>query len=220
MASNNQDNAPPSPNNSSTYDDHKTHSVYGLIEKQKQGMAVFFTLSPSDKEAILKIGEDKIISADGLANVLAKLDQLYLEDETFQKFKSLDEFESFHGPSDMPTNDYIIKFEKKYHTLKLYGTTISEDLLAFRPLKLANLLVKFQKLAKGTSALLYTNTKDQLKRFLSQSTSFLPAGITPQGNSFPKVEDINYANVPGVTSDDQFAFYSCNIPYCGRFPFP
>ena len=97
--------------------------------------------------------------------------------------------------------------------MKSYGTTVSEDLLALRILKSANLSVEDQKLARGTSELLYINMKDQLKRLFSESNSFLSAVMTPPGNSFPKVEDINVANVPGATSDDQCAFYSPNLPY-------
>ena len=200
MASYNPDKSPPSPSDSSTYEDFKeTLSIwaaYTSIPKEKQGMALFLTLSPTDKEAVLQIGKEKVIGAEGLQNVITRLDQLYLKDETLQKFKALEDFESFRRPSEMPINDYLIKFEKKYHTLKSYGTTMSDDLLAFRLLKSANLSVEDQKLAKGTAKLEYVPMKDQLKRLFSESTSFQQhSPTTPQSfTSVPKIEDINFTD--------------------------
>ena len=56
--SNNPDIAPPVPSDSSTYDDYKRtlgiSAAYTSIEKQKQGMDVFLTLSPSDKKLYFK----------------------------------------------------------------------------------------------------------------------------------------------------------------------
>ena len=155
MASYNPDKSPPSPSDSSTYEDFKeTLSIwaaYTSIPKEKQGMALFLTLSPTDKEAVLQIGKEKVIGAEGLQNVITRLDQLYLKDETLQKFKALEYFESFRRPSEMPLNDYLIKFEKKYHTLKSYGTSMSDDLLAFRLLKSAKPLCRRSKVSKRNS---------------------------------------------------------------------
>ena len=69
MASNNPHKVPPSLNDSSTYMMiTKKHSVYGPhtlpLRNTNKAWPLSLTVSPSDNEAVLQIGEDKIISAD------------------------------------------------------------------------------------------------------------------------------------------------------------
>ena len=45
-------------------------------------------------------------------NIIARLDKLYLKDETLQKYKAFEEFEVFKRSNDTPINDFILKFEK------------------------------------------------------------------------------------------------------------
>ena len=109
------------------------------MEVKKQGMAFLLSLKGAAHEAVLELEEDKIDCNDALKNVLARLDKLYLKDETLTKYQALEDFESYKRPQNFPIVDYnIIQFDKHYHKIKSYGTTISEDLLAFRLLKSAN----------------------------------------------------------------------------------
>ena len=90
--SSNPDKAPPSPKDSTNYEDYKETisiwSSYTSIPASKQGMAVYLTLSPADKEAVLQIGKEKICSTVGLANILARLDQIFKKDENSRKIQS------------------------------------------------------------------------------------------------------------------------------------
>ena len=182
-------------------------SQFTSLPKEKKGMAVFLTLKGADQEAVLELDTNEITGENGLENVIARLDKLYLKDETLQKYKAFEKFEIFKRSNETPINDFILKFEKKYHKLKSYGTTISDDLLAFRLLKSANLSPADEKLAKGTAKLEFDAMKDQLKKLFSENSSF------PSSN-MERVEDIKFSE--NAQESENFTYYSRNRPYRGR----
>ena len=83
-------------------------------------------------------------------------------------------------------NDFIHEFDKRHHKIKYHRSIISDDLLAFRLLKAANLPSADEKLAKGTSELTYISMKDQLNKLFSESNSFAPGST-----GVSRFEDIN-----------------------------
>ena len=205
--SNNPDKAPPSLSECKTYEDwKKVVNIWGKFTKmevKKQGMAVLLSLKGAAQEAVLELEEDKIDCNDGLKNVLARLDKLYLKDETLTKYQALEDFESYKRPQNLPIVDYIIQFDKRYHKIKSYGTTISEDLLAFRLLKSAKLSPADEKLAKGTAtALKYDAMKTQLKKLFSENTSF---NNEPAASN---IEDINQLSLYNDDDDEEQILYA------------
>ena len=129
------------------------------------------------QETVLELQQDKICSDEGLIHVLAKLDNLYLKDTTLQKYKALENFEAYRRPASLPINDFIHEFEKLHHKITSHGSVISEDVLAFRLLKAANLSAPDEKLAKGTADLNYDSMKNQLKKLFSESNSLESTSI-------------------------------------------
>ena len=203
----NPDKAPPPLADCATYEDYKKlvtiWSEFTTLDKNKQGMAVFLSLKGADQEAVLELPTDQIKGEHGLNNVLARLDKLYVKDETLEKYKALEDFESYRRSAQTPINEFILQFEKKYHRIKSYGTVISDDLLAFRLLKSANLPTADEKLAKGTAALKFDPMKEQLKKLFSESNSL--------GNSITAhhIEEINLAEQPEYES----AYFTRNRSY-------
>ena len=135
------------------------------LEAAKQGPAVLFALFDEAQDAVLELEESKIAAATGVANIIECLDKLYLKDKTQTAFDALEAFESYQRPADLSINEFCNEFEKRYNKTKSYGTTMSDDVLAYRLLKSANLPESQQQLAKATiDELKYDNMKTQLKK--------------------------------------------------------
>ena len=105
-------------------------------------------------------------------NILEKLDKLYLKDTTMEKFQALEAFDTCARKPNTSIQEHIHEFDKLYHKLQSHGTTISEDLLAFKLLKSCKLSNQDEKLAKGTvRELKLKNMKEQLKKIFPDKQS-------------------------------------------------
>ena len=120
------------------------------IPGDKGGSAVFLSLESKACEAASELEVEQINNKDGIKNIVAKLDKLYLKDETQSAYEAYDNFERFKCPSDMSISDYINEFERLLNKTKQYGTTMSTDVLAYRLLKSANLSETHEQLARTT----------------------------------------------------------------------
>ena len=67
----------------------------------------------------------------------------------------------------MSVSAYILEFDKRYLKTKNLGTQMSDDLLAYRLLRNANLGDQYTKLIKATAKLEYESMKQQLKNLFS-----------------------------------------------------
>ena len=169
-------------------------------DKPRLGGAVLMTLEGSAEEAVLELKSDVICSDVGLTEVLARLDQLYLKDDTLEKFQAFEAFDSYKRQSDVSIHQHIHDFDKLYHKLQTHGTTISEDLLAYKLLKSANLSKQDEKLAKGTvSELKLSGMKNQLKKIFADSESL----STPSSDSLT-IHEINHASAESFEPEDTF----------------
>ena len=121
MATFNPDKTPPPLNNSANYEDWKkmlnVWSTFTSLQKEKQGTAILLSLKGAAQEAVLELSQESITSADGLQNVITRLDDLYLKDSTLQKYKALENFENYRRPANTPINEFIHEFEKRHHKI-------------------------------------------------------------------------------------------------------
>ena len=62
--------------------------------------------------------------------------------------------------------------------IQSYGTTLSDDLLAYKLLKAANLSPDHVKLAKATCELKHKSMKDQLHKIFTDTTTTTSPGTT------------------------------------------
>ena len=97
------------------------------------------SLSGKALEAILELDDKDISSQDGVKLIVEKLNILYQKDELHEKFQDLENFESYRRASDTDIQQFLIEFDQRYHKLQRHQTTISEELLGFKLLKVANL---------------------------------------------------------------------------------
>ena len=164
--------------------------MYTDLPKPRQGHALILSLEGEAQDAALEIDE-KIAKDDRIDTIIKRLDRLYLKDPTVTKYKVLEAFETFRRPAKMTILEFLNEFEKQFYKTKSYGTTLSDDILAYRLIKAANLSSQHEELIKATiTDLKYDLVKDQLKKTFSDSLKRIP---TSEDQDFIKVEETLFA---------------------------
>ena len=145
----------------------KIWQSFTSLEATKQGPALFLVLEGEAQDAVLELDTDKISSATGVKEIITCLDALYLKDKTQSAFEALEAFEGYRRPNGVSITDFCNEFERLYNKTKSYGTKLSDDVLAFRVLKAANLPRHQEQLAKATiTELTLDKMKRQLKKYV------------------------------------------------------
>ena len=158
------------------------------LEATKQGPALFLVLEGDAQDAVLELDTAKITSATGVKEILDILDKLYLKDKTQSAFEALEAFENYKRPNELSIADFCNEFERLYNKTKAYGTTLSEDVLAFRLLKASNLSRHQEQLAKATiTELTLDKMKGQLKKTYGLGAS--PDATVKKEEVIPALED-------------------------------
>lgn len=166
---------PPLLTKSKSYADYiKKLSIWSKITsipKKDQGGAILLTLENEAEDKVLELDENDIICEQGVENIIKQLDKIYKKNETLEKFEALDKFETYRRPPEESINNFIIEFDKRLNrTIKL-GTTMSDDLLAYRLIKSANLPEQDERVVKATCKLQYSEVKDKLKSMFGDAVS-------------------------------------------------
>ena len=145
---------PPSLPEAKSYDDWlKLVKIWRRItdvEKSKQGSTLLLSLKGEAHEAALQVSEDDLVKDNGIDYVINELDKLYKKDDTLKKFEILDSFETYRRPANTTIKQYIIEFEKKKRKAETAGAQWSDDILAYRLIKNANLTEASQQMIKAT----------------------------------------------------------------------
>ena len=140
---------------------------FTLLEKEEQGLAVFFSFTGEDKQAVRIIGVKTLSSADGLKLAIEKLDKLYLEDESSPAYEAYKKIEKFSRPHEISLSDYVTKFQQLHQVAENHDMEVLDGVLAYRLLNNANLPgKKIQLIRASANKIKYKITKEHLKRFL------------------------------------------------------
>ena len=123
---------------------------YTTIPKEKQGIALLLSLEDEAQDAVLEVPMDQLKSDTSIDVAILRFDDLFKCDDVLKRYSALEEFESYKRPNNTSIQKFLIKFEKRHNKTKSYGTTWSDDLLAYRLLQSANLSEQHQQLAKAT----------------------------------------------------------------------
>ena len=102
------------------------------LKEEEQGPAVLFALHDEAQDAVLELESEVIAAKTGVKKIIECLDKLYLKDKTETAFNALEDFENYKRPTELSITEYCNEFEKRYNKAKSYGTTMSDDVLAFR----------------------------------------------------------------------------------------
>ena len=173
MASNNNKN-PPSLSKSKSYADWlKLLDIwrkFTSLEPEKQGPAIVLSLEGEAQDAILELSTNDITDKDGVDKIIERLNRLYKKDELTEKYNALESFETYKRKSNTSIRDFLTEFEKRYHKTKSHGTVWSDDLLAYRLLKSANLTTRDEQLVKATiGELKYETVKTKLTKIFTDT---------------------------------------------------
>lgn len=172
--------------------------LYTSVPEEKQGPAIFLSLDGKAREAVLELDVADLKGKEGVKNIIKKLDTLYKKDKIQVAYDAYDAFERFQRSSDMLMKDFIIEFERLLSKTKSYGTTMSEDILAYRLLKSANLSAREQQLTRATiQDLTYDSMKLQLMKIFGDHTS----------RDASQSCDIKVESINEVTTFDEEVYY-------------
>lgn len=143
---------------------------YTTLPLNKQGPTLILTLQDEALEAALELKKEDVSSNNGIKNIITKLDSIYKKDKTIKNFKHLEDFEDYRRKNES-IDQYLIEFEKRLNKTKKFGTTWSEDVLALKLLKNANLSDTQQQLAKATVVTMsYKDMKSKIKNIFGENT--------------------------------------------------
>ena len=136
------------------------------LPKNEQGGAVLASLEGAEGEAedaVLEMTVEELTGESSVDLIIARLDKLYKKNETLEKFETIDNFQTYSRPHHVTINDFIIEFDKRLTKTKKIGTVHSDDFLAYRLIKSANLTDQDEKMVKATCDLKYEEVKDKLE---------------------------------------------------------
>ena len=144
---------------------------FTYLEPGRQGPAVALSLEGEAQDAILELDTAVISGTGGVDKIIERLNRLYKKDEPTEKYNALESFETYKRNSSTVIRDFLTEFEKRYHKTKNHGTIWSDDLLAYRLLKSANLTTRDEQLVKATiGELKYDIVKTKLIKTFSDTS--------------------------------------------------
>ena len=159
-------------------------------EKKKQGGLITLRLDDETQELVLEsIDAGELAGEEGAKKVTDYLDKLFQKDKSTTEFEIYEEFEAYKRPYNLTMGEYINEFERRWKKTNSKGTALSQNVLAYRLLKSANLTDKDEQLLKATvKEMTYDGVKDQLRKIFS-------GRVTEEGNVNIKTEIPDIAHV-------------------------
>ena len=83
----------------------KLWKTFTDLDAEKQGPAICLSLTGKAREAALELLVEDLSSETGVVQLLAQLDELYLNDKVQLAYTAYDSFENFKRPPDMSIKD-------------------------------------------------------------------------------------------------------------------
>ena len=147
------------------------------LPKEKQGLDLYMSLEQKYKQFV-NLTVQELSAATGVESIIAKLDELLLQDKDTLAYEAYERFDKFRKVGDMSMVEYINKFDQLYNKAAEYDLTLGTGVLAYLLLKGASLPDSDVKMVRlSLTKLDYSSMKKQL---LSVSASF-SAASDPSG---------------------------------------
>ena len=166
------------PNFSAKYDDYtKWKRKLNLwksvteVDKKKHGGLILLRLDDETQDTILEALGTTDINVDAGADlVVGELDKVFQKNKTISAYETYEQFENYRRPSNLEVSKFIHEFEKRYNKIKAINMTMTEDILAIRLMKSANLSEHNENLIKATiSKLDYKEVKEKMLMIFNTS---------------------------------------------------
>ena len=101
------------------------------IEKGKQALAVYLSLSGRARVAASEIPKERLEQDNGIETLLAKLDVLFLEDKGRRKFSAFEDLYLLKRERNKEIKCFLAEFEHAYHKVTKQGLTLDDSVLAY-----------------------------------------------------------------------------------------
>ena len=175
--------------------------------KAKMGVALQYACRNKERlhEAVLNIPDEQVDGEEGITNVLKVLDELHCVDKRDSALRCYNDFESLIRKDRQNIADFILEFEALYNKAKTNGNQFSDDLLAYKLLKAANLSESDERMVKAsTSKFEFKSIKETLKRTFGETTGTIREEIRI------KQEPLFYTSnsKTQIESEEELTFYT------------
>ena len=140
------------------------------IPVEKVAVVVHLSLKGKARKASSELKSTELKKQDGLKTLLAKLDQIFLQDPNWKCFNAYLAFENLRRDPSAPFDDYLSEFDSRYHRLKECKAVLPDAVVACRLLKSCNLSdVYFQLALSTTSEMTFEAMRSTLKKLFTDS---------------------------------------------------
>ena len=167
---------PPDPSSAENYDiwckDIKIWAKLTDVPKAKQGLALQFACKNDKRihETVVNLPSASVECDEGLNNVIKALDDLFKKDKTEVAYQAYEKFENFRRQGDQKMFDFLHEFDSLLQKTEAQGTTMSDDLKAYRLLKASNLSETQQHIIRATvDEFKYKNVKESMKKIFGNT---------------------------------------------------
>ena len=164
------------------------------VEKKKQAGFLLLRLDEYTSESVLEaVTTDQINSDEGVQKILDHMDTLYKKDATIAAFEMVEQFENFRRPPNQPMAEFVPEFEKWWNKVKGEGTTMSDNILAYKLMKAANLSENEEQLVKASiDEIKFEEMKKILKKTFSNKTESMTSKASKLKLEDPDIPDETY----------------------------
>ena len=205
----------PSMRDDSLYSDWKKEIEIWIITNETLGCAksvlsgtLFESLTGQARNTVLSTLKVKdITSEDGVKNILATLDEFFLDNEVKNAFEVHDELTKYKRKPTTSYKEFLVEFNLKVNKVRLSGTELSDGVLGYMMLNCANLSAEKENMIRATCTKLdLKSVKSQLDKIALDSSSETKSSYTAAKSNAPtssiKVEDAFYQDPRNWNNND------------------
>ena len=180
--------------------DLKIWKMFTDLPAAKQGPAVYLSLTGKAKDAVADVPVEDIGKDDGVNQLVAKLDEVYLKDKNTLAYLAFKAFYNFRRTAGMSIPTFVVDFEKYYNEMKRYEMKLPDGVLGFMLLTAANIPEEGERLARATVLDVgYDAMKAKLLNIFSEANT--PGEATPEIKVEPN--DTFYTQYRGSQSQNR-----------------
>ena len=151
--------------------DIEVWQLFTDMEAEKQGPAVYLTLTGRAREGVCGLLPADLGKNDGLKKILDKLDSIFLQDANTRAYLAFKEFYEYKRSPGQLFSDFIVNFDRLYSKIMKHDMKLPEPVRAYFLLNAVNMSEDNEKLARTTCGdLTYDNMKDKIMKIFGDPT--------------------------------------------------
>ena len=142
------------------------------LPKQKHALAIHMVLEGRAQAVSSQFSVAELKADNGVKNLLAKLDEMYLSEEGRRQFSSFRCMYRLKRESSESIDEFLSKFEHQYYKLKSLNVVLPDTVLAFMLLEAVSLEEKeVQLILSSMTEIKFEEVKNSLRRVFGGKVS-------------------------------------------------